>query len=86
MIDILKQINGAAMRGSPKLQQFKQTMNMLKAARNPQAALMGMMGNNPQMQQVKEIVDQHGGDPMKAFREMAEQNGLDPDEILSMIS
>ena len=61
-------------------------MNMLKAARNPQAALMGMMGNNPQMQQVKEIVDQHGGDPMKAFREMAEQNGLDPDEILSMIS
>ena len=47
---------------------------------------MGMMGNNPQMQQVKEIVEQHGGDPMKAFREMAEQNGLDPDEILSMIS
>ena len=46
---------------------------------------MGMMGNNPQMQQVKKIVDQHGGDPMRAFREMAEENGLDPDEILRMI-
>lgn len=47
---------------------------------------MGMMGNNPQMQQVMDIVQQHEGDPMKAFREMAEENGLDPDEILSMIS
>lgn len=85
MKDILKQINGAAMRGSPKLQQIRQALNTVRAARNPQAALMSMMGNNPQMQQVKRIVDQHGGDPMKAFREMAEENGLDPDEILSMI-
>ena len=85
-MNILKQINGAAMRGSPKLQQIRQALNVVKAARNPQEALMGMMGNNPQMQQVKTIIDQHGGDPMKAFREMAEENGLDPDEILSMIS
>ena len=73
------------MRGNPKLMQIKQTMNMVKAARNPQAALMGMMGNNPQMKQVMEIVNKRGGDPMQAFREMAEENGMDPDEILSMI-
>ena len=60
-------------------------MNVVKAARNPQAALMNMMGNNPQMRQVQNIIQQHGGDPMQAFRAMAEQNGLDPDEILSMI-
>ena len=47
---------------------------------------MGMMGNNPQMQKVMNIVQQHDGDPMAAFRAMAEENGLDPDEILSMIS
>ena len=86
MTDILKQINGAAMRGNPKLQQIKQVMNSVKAARNPQAALMGMMGNNPQMKQVMNIVNQRGGDPMQAFRAMAEENGVDPDEILSMIS
>ena len=73
------------MRGNPKLQQMKQTINMVKSARNPQAALMGMMGNSPQMKSVMDIINQHGGDPMKAFREMAEENGLDPDEILSMI-
>jgi hypothetical protein len=47
---------------------------------------MGMVNNNPQMKQVMDIVQQHDNDPMKAFREMAEENGLDPDEILSMIS
>ena len=86
MTELLKRINGAAMRGSPKLQQLKQTLNVVKAARNPQAALMNMMGNNPQMQQVMNIVQKHDGDPMAAFRAMAEENGLDPDEILSMIS
>jgi len=66
--------------------QIKQVMNTVKAARNPEAALMNMMGNNPQMQQVMGVVKQYGGNPMLAFREMAEQNGLDPDEILSMIT
>ena len=86
MIDVLKQINGAAMRGMKLPQQIKQAISIVKASRNPQAALMGMMQNNPMMKDVMEITNQHGGDPMKAFREMAEENGLDPDEILSMIS
>ena len=73
------------MRGNPRLQQIKNAMNMIRGAKNPQAALMGMMGNSPQMRQVQNIVKQHGGDPMQAFRAMAEENGLDPDEILSMI-
>jgi hypothetical protein len=64
---------------------IKQMANMVKMAKDPQAALMGMIGNNPHMQQVMNIVKQHGNDPMKAFREMAEENGLDPDEILSML-
>ena len=85
MTDLLKRINGAAMRGNPQLGKIRQFMNIAKAARNPQAALEGMMANNPQFAQVKNIVEQRGGDPMKAFREMAEENGLDPDEILSMI-
>ena len=85
MLDILKQINGAAMRGNPRMLQIKNIMNTIRGARNPQAALMGMMQNNPQMKQVQNIIQQHGGDPMQAFRAMAEENGLDPDEILSMI-
>lgn len=61
-----------------KIQQFT---SAVKAARNPQAMLESM----PQMKQARQIIEQRGGDPMKAFREMAEENGLDPDEILNMI-
>jgi len=74
------------MRGNPKIQQFKQAMNAIRGARDPQAALMGMMGNHPQMKQVMDIVRQHGGNAMEAYRAMAEENGLDPDEILRMIT
>ena len=81
MTDIMRQIYAA----NPRMNQIKQAMNVVRAAKNPQAALMNMMGNNPQMRQVQNIIQQHGGDPMQAFRAMAEQNGLDPDEILSMI-
>lgn len=81
MTNIMMQI----FRSNPKLAQIKQIRNVIQAARNPQAALMNMMSNNPQMKQVQDIIQQRGGDPMQAFRAMAEENGLDPDEILSMI-
>ena len=86
MTDILKQVNRAAMRGNPMMAKVKQMTDAVRMAKDPQAALMGMIGNNPQMQQAMGIIRQRGNDPMKAFREMAEENGLDPDEILSMIS
>ena len=82
MTDIMRQIYSA----NPRMAQIKQITNVVRAARNPQAALMNMMGNNPQMKQVQAIIQQRGGDPMQAFRAMAEENGLDPDEIMSMIS
>lgn len=73
------------MRNNPMLMKYKQVMSMVRGAKDPQAALMSMMGNNQQMQQVMSVVKQYGGNPMQAFRAMAEENGLDPDEILSMI-
>ena len=84
-MNILNQINMAAMRGNPMIGKIKQMMNTVRMARDPQAAMMGMVQSNPHLQQVMEAVRQHGNDPMKAFREMAEENGLDPDEILNMI-
>ena len=85
MLDILKQINGAAMRGNPRLQQIKNVMNTIRGARNPQVAMMGMMQNNPQYQQAMQLVNQAGGDPRQAFYQMAQQLGVNPDEILGML-
>ena len=63
----------------------RQLMNMVRSAQNPHLALNQLIMNNPQMKQVMDIVQKHGGDPMAAFRAEAEARGVDPDEILNML-
>ena len=66
-------------------QPVRQMMSAIRTAQNPQAALNQLIMNNPQMKQVMDIVQKHGGDPMKAFREEAEAAGINPDEIMGML-
>ena len=70
---------------SQMLQPVKQMMNAVSTAQNPQLALNNLIMNNPQMKQVMDIVQKHGGDPMAAFRAEAQARGVDPDEILNML-
>ena len=44
-----------------------------------------MMQNNPQYKQVMDYVNKNGGDPKTAFYKMAEEQGVNPDEILNML-
>ena len=64
---------------------IKQMMQTIRAAANPQAALNMMMMNNPQMKQVMEIVNQYGGDSMKALEETAAEFGMTPDDVLRLL-
>ena len=73
-------------RSNPMLSQIKQMMGMVNGAQNPQAMLSQMMQSNPQMRQVMELVNQSGGDPRKAFYALAQQKGVDPNEILNMLN
>ena len=66
------------------MQQIKQMIDTVKMAQNPQAAMNQMIMNNPQMKQVMDIVNQYGGDSDKAFRSVAEQYGINPQDILDM--
>lgn len=70
--------------GNPNLNNIKQMMNMVKAAKDPQAMLNQMMANNPHYKQAVDYVNQNGGDPKKAFYALAKENGMNPDEIMSM--
>ena len=65
--------------------QIKQMISMVKGAQNPQAMLNQIMMSNPRMKQVMEIVNQYGGDPDKAFQAVAQQNGINPQEIMNML-
>lgn len=70
---------------SPNLNNVRQMVNMVKSARNPQAMLNQLMQNNPNYRQVTELINQNGGDAKKAFYALAEQQGIDPNEILDML-
>lgn len=65
--------------------QVKQMMQMVQSAKNPQLMLNMMAERNPQMKQVLDIVNQYGGDPMKALNEKAKELGVNPDEIMNML-
>ena len=72
-------------QANPQIAQIRQMANMVRAAGNPQAMLNQMMQSNPQMKQVMDVVNQNGGDPKRAFYAMAQQKGVNPDEILNML-
>ena len=62
--------------------QIMQMMQMVRSAGNPQAMVQNMAQNNPQMKQAIDFIKQNGNDPKKAFYALAQQKGVDPDEIL----
>lgn len=43
------------------------------------------MSQNPQMQNVMNIVNQYGGDARTAFYETAKERGIDPNTIINML-
>ena len=67
------------------LQPIKNMMNMFRSAGNPQMMLQQMTAQNPQMRQVMDLVQQNGGNAKQAFYKLAEQKGVNPDEILNML-
>ena len=60
-------------------------IGMLKGSSNPMQMLQTMSQTNPQIKQVFDYVQQNGGDAKSAFYKLAEQNGVDPNNILNML-
>ena len=57
---------------------------MVKNSQNPTAMIQQMMNNNPNLKQVMDVINQHGGNIEKAVRTVAEQNGLNPEDVINM--
>lgn len=72
-------------RMAQNLQPIKNMMNMLRSAGNPQMMLQQMTAQNPQMQQVMNYVNENGGNAKQAFYKLAQEKGVNPDEILNML-
>lgn len=64
-----------------QLGKIKKMMNLAQAMQNPKEAIEKI----PELKQAKELVDQLGGDPEKAFYALAKQKGVDPESILRQL-
>lgn len=80
---ILQTLNRSAV--NPKLSQIKNLMQTVRSAGNPNAMMQQMLSNNPQYAKAMNLIRQNGGDARAAFYKLAEQSGVDPEEILSML-
>lgn len=60
-------------------------MNVINGASNPSAMLSQMMNNNPDYAKAQKLIEESGGDAKAAFYKLAENNGINPDEILSLL-
>lgn len=58
---------------------------MVRGAKNPNLMLQQLMMNNPNMKNVMDYVNQNGGDPKQAFYKMAQEKGVNPNQILNML-
>lgn len=47
--------------------------------------LQQMMSNNPQYAQIQKMISASGGDPKAAFYKLAEEKGIDPNEIINAL-
>lgn len=64
---------------------IKQAMNTVRSAGNPQMMLQQILGNNPQYAQVQQLISDNGGDAQRAFYSLANQMGIDPNEVLNAL-
>ena len=82
---LFKQLNPLGNLLPNNISQIKQMMNTFNSAANPQLAMQNLMNSNPQVKQIVDFVRQSGGDPKQAFYKMAEQQGVDPEEVINLL-
>ena len=68
-----------------QIQPLKQAMNMVQSAANPQMMMNQLMQSNPAYSQVQQLIQQHNGDARQAFYSLANQMGVDPNEIINAL-
>ena len=58
---------------------------MAKSGNNPQQLLNSLAGQNPQLNQVMQLVNSGKMTPKQIFMNMANQQGVNPNDIISML-
>lgn len=88
MANPLNQILGQApapMNNQPvqMIQSFQRMVQMLKGAQNPDAAVMQLAQQNPQMAQVMQMCQ--GKNPKEVFLQECQKRCIDPQQIMGQL-
>ena len=62
-----------------------QIVNLVRNSKNPQQMLQSVAKNNPQLQQIMNLVQSSNMSPRDLFYKMAQQKGVDPNQIINML-
>ena len=64
---------------------LQQMINMVSHSNNPMQLMQTMAQSNPQLQSILNLIQTSQKSPKDLFFEMAQQRGVDPQQILHML-
>ena len=64
---------------------IQKIIQMAKSGNNPQQLLNSLAGQNPQLNQVMQLVNSGKMTPKQIFMTMANQQGVNPNDLISML-
>lgn len=67
------------------IQNIKNMMNMFNMSQNPQQAIQQLAMQNPQINQIMEMAKSTGGNLEQLFKNMCQQQGVDPNTIINQL-
>ena len=82
MNNLYQQMNTKNLLSNNNVQQMA---NVMKTMRNPQAMLNQLSQNNPQVKELITMLQTSGKSPKDMFYQMAQEKGVDPEEVLKML-
>ena len=85
-MDILKALSAQNSAQTMGIGQIKDFVSRLKGMSNPESMLQNMIAQrNPAMAKAIQYVNDCGGDAKAAFQKLAQEKGIDPAEIESLM-
>lgn len=85
MNSLYQQLNPTKTQLPNNIANIKQAMNLFRGAQNPQQILANFAQNNPQMRNVLNLVQNSNMTPKDLFYKMAQEKGVNPEEILKAL-
>ena len=85
-MDILKALSAQNSVQTTGIGQIRDFVSRLKGMSNPESMLQNMLAQrNPAMAKAVQYVNECGGDAKAAFQKLAQEKGIDPAEIESLM-